>query len=93
LLFRDHRKAGDSGVFEIPLGVYIEQQSLLGIWKTCRRLAAEEGTVIVSVLAHTYDFASWKMRVKIKAALAICKMYGRFLSCDEALAKIKEIGL
>lgn len=91
--YQDHRRPGQSRVFEVPLGVYIEQQSLFSVWRTCRRLKRDGGTVIVSVLAHTYDFASWKMRLKIRAALLICKMYGRFISSDEALEKIKEMGL
>jgi hypothetical protein len=91
--YLDHRKPGSSRVCEIPLGVYIEQQSLLSILNTCRRLARREGDTVVSVLAHTYDFASWKMRLKINAALFICKLYGRFISSREALEIIKEAGL
>ncbi|OIO04746.1 MAG: hypothetical protein COX65_03575 [Elusimicrobia bacterium CG_4_10_14_0_2_um_filter_56_8] len=91
--YRDHRKTGDSKVFEIPLGVYIEQQSLFSVWQTCRRLKAAGGTIIVSVLAHTYDFTSWKMRLKIKTALMICKMYGSFINSGQALEKIKEMDL
>lgn len=89
----DHRKRGDSGVFEIPLGIYIERQSLWAIWKKCRDLAASGEETIVTVLAHTYDFSSWKMRLKIRAALEICKAYGTFLNPAGALKKIKELGL
>ncbi|MBU2574455.1 MAG: hypothetical protein KKH28_10305 [Elusimicrobia bacterium] len=91
--YQDHRRPGKSRVFEVPLGVYIERQSLLSIWRTCSRLKRRGETVIVSVLAHTYDFASWKMRLKIRAALLICKMHGSFISSAEALEKIKEMGL
>ncbi len=89
----DHRRPGGSGVFEIPLGIYIERQSLWAIWKKCRALAASGEDVFVTVLAHTYDFASWKMRLKIRAALEICKAYGVFLSPAEALNKLKGAGL
>ncbi|MDT8286774.1 MAG: hypothetical protein RQ748_06665 [Elusimicrobiales bacterium] len=89
----DHRKRGDSAVFEIPLGIYIERQSLWTIWKRCRELAAAKEEVIVTVLAHTYDFSSWKMKLKIRAALEICKAYGTFVNPAEALKKIKELGL
>jgi hypothetical protein len=91
--YQDHRRPGGSRVCEVPLGVYIEQQSLLHIWNTCRRLSGRKEEIVVSVLAHTYDFASWKMRLKIRAALAICKMYGRFIGTREVLEKIKEAGI
>ncbi len=91
--YQDHRKPGKSRVLEVPLGVYIERQSLWSIWSTCRRLKRSGGTVIVSVLAHTYDFASWKMRLKIRAALFICKMHGSFIGSDEVLEKVRETGL
>lgn len=91
--YQDHRKPGGSRVCEVPLGVYIEQQSLLHIWKTCRRLGRRGGETVVAVLAHTYDFASWKMRLKIRAALAICKMYGRFIGTREVLEKVREAGI
>lgn len=85
----DHRKPGNSGVLEVPLGVYIERQSLLQIWKNCRRLSRREGETVVSVLAHTYDFPSWRMRLKIRAALAICRAYGSFIGTREVLEKAK----
>jgi len=33
------------------------------------------------------------MRLKIRAALAICKMYGGFIGSREVLEKIKEAGI
>lgn len=89
----DHRRPGDSRVFEIPLAIYIERQSLWAIWKKCRELASSDGDTLVTVLAHTYDFSSLKMRLKIRAALEICKHFGTFLNPAEALKKIKELGL
>ncbi|MBU0671822.1 MAG: hypothetical protein KJ732_02205, partial [Candidatus Margulisbacteria bacterium] len=93
MAYDDHRKKGDSRVFEIPLGIYIEQQSLLSIWKKLKALKKNKGTTIVSVLAHTYDFTNWKMRLKIKLALSLCKIYGKFIDSSEILQKIKELGL
>lgn len=90
---RDHRKTGKSSVYEIPLGVYIEQQSLLRIWQTCRTLKKRREEIIVAVLAHTYDFASWKMRLKIRAALLICRLHGNFIGVEQALEKIRGMGL
>jgi len=91
--YDDKTKIGDSRVFEIPLGIYIEQQSLLSIWRKLRQLKKNKGTTIVSVLAHTYDFPNWKMCLKIKLALLLCKKYGKFIDSSEALQKIKELGL
>jgi hypothetical protein len=91
--YQDHRKPGSSRVCEVPLGVYIERQSLPQIWQACRRLARREGHTVVAVLAHTYDFASWRMRLKIRAALAICTLYGSFIGSREVLEKIKEAGI
>lgn len=88
--YGDHRRPGSSRVCEVPLGVYIERQSLLQIWSACRRLSRQEGETVVAVLAHTYDFTSWKMRLKIRAALAICRRYGRFIGSREVLEKIGE---
>jgi len=89
LSYQDHRRPGDSRVFEIPLGIYIEQQSLFSIWKKARQLKNQAGTQIVSVLAHTYDYKSWSMKLKIKLALLILKKYGKFVNGQEALAMIK----
>ena len=85
MAYDDHRKAGDSRVFEIPLGIYIERQSLWQIWRAARRLKKKEGVKILSVLAHTYDFTSFKMRVKLKLALLILRKYGRFINAEECL--------
>jgi len=90
---QDHRKPGKSPICEIPLGVYIEQQSLPHIWRTCRALKNRRKETIVAVLAHTYDFASWKMRLKIRAALFICRLYGNFIGITQALEKIRGMGL
>ena len=93
--YDDHRREGESKVVEIPLGkvkqraLYIDITPLIRIWRAARELAAKErgmeGDLIVSVLTHTYEFASWWKRLRIKAALLICKHYGRFISDQEAL--------
>lgn len=91
--YEDHRRAGHSGVCEIPLGIYIEKQSLFSIWRACHRLRTKQRTAVVSVLAHTYDFSSFAMRLKIWCALMICRVYGKFIGTAEALAIIKELKL
>ncbi|MBU0502236.1 MAG: hypothetical protein ABIH69_05240 [bacterium] len=93
LSYDDHRQVGKSRVFEVPLGIYIERQSLFSIWQKARLLFKQSGTTIVSVLAHTYDFTSMKMRLKIKLALLILKRYGKFVDTAQTLNKIKEQGL
>jgi len=93
MAYKDHRRVGKASVFEVPLGIYIERQSLFSIWQKARELKKQPGTTIVSVLAHTYDFTSFKMQVKIKLALLILKRYGKFIDTVQTLEKIKEIGL
>jgi len=83
--YEDHRRPGDSRVFEIPLGIYIETESLWKIWKKARQFKRRKGETVLSVLAHSYDFSSFKMRLKIKLALLILKRFGRFISAEESL--------
>ena len=89
---RDHRKPGSSKVFEVPLAVYIEKESLFKIWKKARGLRKKNGIQMLSVLAHTYDYTSWFMRLKIKLALLILRKYGKFINVKEALAIIGKGG-
>ena len=98
--YEDHRKPGNSKVIEIPLGkagggtLYIETTSLLSTWKAAWALAkkVKEGKrdIIVSVLSHTYEFASFWKQLKIKLALFICKKHGIFVSDEEALEIINQ---
>jgi len=83
--YSDHRKPGGSQVFEVPLGFYIENDSMWKIWKKARALKRRKENVIVSVLAHSYEFRSFIKRLKIKLALLILKIYGRFVSAGEVL--------
>lgn len=88
--YEDHRKPGNSHVFEIPMGVYIERMSLWQIWQKARKLKKEKQDQILTVLAHTYDYTSFKMRLKLKLALLILKRYGKFVNAEEVLEKIEE---
>ena len=83
--YADHRKPGNSNLFEIPLGIYIEKDSLRKIWRKAKELKKWEGKVIVSVLAHSYEFGSFTRRLKIKLALLILRKYGKFVSAKEVL--------
>lgn len=90
--YDDHRKPGKSRVFEVPLGIYIERQSLWQIWRKARQLKKKKEIQVLSVLAHTYDFTSFKMRLKLKLALLILRIYGKFINAREALAVISTGG-
>lgn len=83
--YEDHRQPGDSRIFEIPLGVYIETEPLWKIWKKARQFKRRGEKMIFSVLAHSYDFSSFKMRLKIRLALSILRKYGKFISAQEVL--------
>ncbi|MEA3494111.1 MAG: hypothetical protein U9R38_06995 [Candidatus Margulisiibacteriota bacterium] len=88
----DHRRVGESKVYEVPLGwgMYLELTSLWHTFQSARRwrARAENEEVIVSVLAHTYDFSSWWMRIKLRLALTILKRYGTFINADEVYALV-----
>ena len=95
MCYHDHRKEGKSDVVEIPLGklkqrgLYIDITSLLDIWMVARHLSKKEkstkGNIMVSLLTHTYEFSSLWKRLRIKAALFICRFYGCFINDKEAL--------
>jgi len=98
--YEDHRKPGNSKVIEIPLGkskcgeLCSETTSLRNLWKTVRALSAKEKEqkidVVVYVLSHTYEFASFWKRLKIKLVLLICKKFGEFINDKEALGIINQ---
>ena len=46
--------------------------------------------VIVSVMAHTYDFGYPKMLIKIMLGLMVLKRYGKFVNVNEVLDIIKQ---
>ncbi len=95
ICYHDHRDEGKSNVIEIPLGkikqraLYIDITSLLDIAMVARHLAKKDksfkGNIIVSFLTHTYEFSSLWKRIRIKLALLICRLYGRFITDKEAL--------
>ncbi len=87
--YGDHRRAGRSRVFEIPLGIYIETSSLRDIWKKAKALKKRKGKIVVSVMAHSYDFGSFLRRLKIKLALLILRRYGSFVNAREALELVR----
>jgi len=100
ICYHDHRKEGDSNVIEIPLGkakrraLYIDVTPLLDIFLVARHLTkmdkASKKDHVVSLLTHTYEFSSAWKRIRIKLALLICKLFGKFISDKEALDIIEE---
>jgi len=100
MCYHDHRKEGESDIVTIPLGkikqraLYIDITSLRDIWMVAWHLAKKEksskGNVIVSLLTHTYEFYSVWKRIKIRTALIICRLYGKFITDREALKIIKD---
>ncbi len=93
--YQDHRREGNSKVIEIPLGFYIEKESIYSIWKKIRRLKkdSKQGMIILSVLAHTFEFASVISRFKIKFTLNLLKRYARFVNVSELEQIIGGIGV
>jgi len=91
--YTDHRKPGNSKVFEIPIGsasggyLYIEMSSIIKMWKIARILKSKARTreVMVSVLAHTFEFGNYLRALKIRLVLTILKRYANFINAQEAL--------
>ena len=97
LSYTDHRKPGQSRAFEIPVGsyngkhLYPECFSILQMWGVARRLKkrARKEDVVVSVLAHTFEFANpWRV-LKIRFLLSILKLYGKFVNAGGVLAVVR----
>ncbi|MFH2034610.1 MAG: hypothetical protein ABIJ26_07950 [Candidatus Margulisiibacteriota bacterium] len=90
--YQDHRRRGSSNVFEIPVGIYVENLSLAKIQSKAKKLKekAENSNIIVSVLTHSFNFGNFFERRKIVKALKILKQYGTFINAEEAHSKIVE---
>ena len=96
--YADPRKPGKSRVFEVPVGsalgryLYIEKTSLYDIWRVARALSIKGRfqNLVVSILTHTYEYRSFFSYLKIRLALLILKLYGRFISASEIIDVLKE---
>ncbi|NQT75551.1 MAG: hypothetical protein HQ566_03405 [Candidatus Omnitrophica bacterium] len=102
MCYQDQRKDGKSDIIEISLGkikqraLYCDITSLSDIWMIARHLAKKEKTsksdIIVSMLTHTYELASpWK-RFRIRTALFICSLYGKFINDKQIPEIVKKKG-
>jgi hypothetical protein len=96
--YTDHRKPGNSRVFEVPIGsalggyLYIELSSIIKMWNIARILKRKAKThdILVSVLAHSFEFGYFLKVLKIKLALSILKKYANFINAQEALAIVNK---
>jgi hypothetical protein len=97
--YADHRRKGDSSVYEIPMGVsggnylYFEKSDANTIEKTAGELKNKSGgnDIIVSVLTHTYEYTSVEAVEGIVNKISILKKFGRFINMKELKEIVKNI--
>jgi len=88
--YHDHRKVGDSGVYEIPIGtskghyLYFEKSTPEIIKETVfdlkEKSMKDSHDIIVSVLTHTYEYTSLEEIKNIEEKISLLKKYGRFIN-------------
>jgi len=91
--YKDHRKKGRSRIYEIPVGtskgkyLHFEKSSPSVMRKIAKELKEKslKKDVVVSVVAHTYDFKNFWTIWKTKKILWDLKKFGRFINAKEAL--------
>lgn len=91
--YDDHRKAGNSRVYEIPIGtsrsryLYFEKSNSKTIEEVASDLkeksTKESCDIIVSVLTHSYEYAGSNEIKNIEEKITILKKYGRFINLRE----------
>jgi hypothetical protein len=97
--YQDHRKKGDSGVFEIPIGVsggrylYFEKSDAQTIEEVAFNLKEKSVRtccdIIVSVLTHSYEYASLDEIRNIEEKITVLKRYGRFINLKELKNRVE----
>jgi len=97
--YHDHRKKGDSRVFEVPVGVsggrylYFEKSDARTIEEVAYKLKEESGRtgcdIIVSVLTHSYEYASLESINSIEEKISLLKKYGRFINLKELKNRVE----
>jgi len=88
--YQDHRKAGDSRVYEIPIGtsqghyLYFERSTPEIIEETAfdlrEKSKKDSYDIIVSVLTHTYEYTSLDEIENIEEKISLLKKYGQFIN-------------
>ncbi len=99
--YEDHRKEGDSGVYEIPVGtsqgqyLYFEKSTPEIIEKVAfdlkEKSTKDSRDIIVSVLTHTYEYVSSDEIGNIEEKISLLKKYGRFINLKELRGIIKDL--
>ncbi len=97
--YHNHRETGDSRVFEIPIGVsggqylYFEKSDARTIEEAAYNLKAESAKInrdiIVSVLTHSYEYASLDKIRSIEEKISLLKKYGYFINIKELKNKVE----
>jgi len=91
--YKNHCDAGDSKVWEVPIGsskkrhLYFEKASLEDLRKVAldlkERSIQNKCDIIVSVLTHTYEYASLEGIKKIEEKISLLKQYADFINLQE----------
>jgi len=91
--YGDYKKPGNSGVFEIPIGtlkgkyLYFEKSGLKELEEIASGLKemSEKASrdIIVSVLTHSYEYASDDEIKTIEEKISLLKKYGQFINLKE----------
>ncbi|MFB0526947.1 MAG: hypothetical protein ACETVO_05710 [bacterium] len=99
--YHDHRKVGNSGVYEIPIGTskghyfYFEKSTPEIIEKVAADLREKTTKysydIIVSVLTHTYEYTSLDEIKNIEEKISLLKKYGRFINLKELRDIIEDL--
>jgi len=89
----DHRRKGKSSVFEVPVGTVksqhlyfekIDPKTLKNVASDLKKQSDKRGQdVTVSVLAHSWEYASGSGRESIEEKLTLLKQYGSFINLTE----------
>jgi len=97
--YADHRREGDSNIFEIPIGslgekfLYFERSGLAELEEVAsglkKMLARDSRDIIVSVLTHSYEYASLDEVKVIEEKISLLKKYGCFINLGELSELIK----
>ncbi|MFQ5952311.1 MAG: hypothetical protein ACE5JK_02785 [Candidatus Omnitrophota bacterium] len=96
--YDDHRKEGDSDVFEIPIGaskgqyLYFEKsgpKELEQVASDLKDMSEKESRhIIVSVLTHSYEYETADNIEQVEEKINVLKQYGHFINLKEALKLI-----
>ncbi|MFC1482692.1 hypothetical protein ACFL56_00360 [Candidatus Margulisiibacteriota bacterium] len=92
----DYKKTGRSGIYEIPIGSYKNKFLHFdsAIYNNLRTIGfylskqSQKKDSIVSVVSHSYDFATKKNCHDIEKKITLLKNFGSFVNLEEAITHI-----